>query len=482
MNTNTFPQLEQFRLAVYHSFDRRADATMELLDALAGNQQARSVVELSLAPDFRRTYSSVYAAIGECYTITKPAQRREREQTLLRLIAVRLARPPRRKFWLFGIDATSVPRVFAPTLPDRGFVHCANPIGGNKPITLGHQYSLLAYLPAKLPGGEAAWIVPLIWRRISTQESELAVAVAQVAALLTDERLPFHNALCVQVDDSRYSTPAFLHPVAQHANLVTIARLRGTRTLYRPAAPVAADTRQAGHPTWYGAPFALHKPTTWGPPAQTVTTTRTSRRGRTYTVQIQAWHDLLMRGTRDCAMHTQPFTLVRVRLLDAAGQPACKRDLWLVVLGARRQELTLLEIQQAYAQRFDLEHFFRFSKQRLLLTGFQTPETERETNWLQLVQLAYVQLYLARSLAEANRRPWERYLPSQPAAPATPSATQRAFAEIMRPIGTPAAAPKRRGIPPGRAKGASPGLRPRYPVVKKTPPLANKTLNQPQTG
>jgi len=31
--------------------------------------------------------------------------------------------------------------------------------------------------------------------------------------------LPFHNALCVQVDDSRYSTPAFLHPVAQHANL-----------------------------------------------------------------------------------------------------------------------------------------------------------------------------------------------------------------------------------------------------------------------
>ena len=197
---------------------------MELLDALAGNQQARSVVELSLAPDFRRTYSSVYAAIGECFTITQAAQRREREQTLLRLIAVRLARPPRRKFWLFGIDATSVPRVFAPTLPDRGFVHCANPIGGNKPITLGHQYSLLAYLPDKLPGSEAAWIVPLIWRRISTQESELAVAVAQVATLLTDERLPFHNALCVQVDDSRYSTPAFLHPVAQHTNLVTIAR------------------------------------------------------------------------------------------------------------------------------------------------------------------------------------------------------------------------------------------------------------------
>ena len=238
---------------------------MELLDALAGNQQARSVVELSLAPDFRRTYSSVYAAVGECFTITKAAHRREREQTLLRLIAVRLARPPRRKFWLFGIDATSVPRVFAPTLPDRGFVHCANPIGGNKPITLGHQYSLLAYLPDKLPGGEPAWIVPLIWRRISTQESELAVAVAQVATLLTDERLPFHNALCVQVDDSRYSTPAFLHPVAQHANLVTIARLRGTRTLYRPAAPVAADDPAGGSSDVVWRPVRLAQASNLGP-------------------------------------------------------------------------------------------------------------------------------------------------------------------------------------------------------------------------
>ena len=78
--------------------------------------------------------------------------------------------------------------------------HPPNPASACRtPITLGHQYSLLAYLPDKLPGIEAAWIVPLIWRRISTQESELAVAAAQVATLLTDERMPFHNGLCFQV-------------------------------------------------------------------------------------------------------------------------------------------------------------------------------------------------------------------------------------------------------------------------------------------
>jgi len=482
MKTNTSTQLEQFRLAVYHSFARRADASMELLDALTGNTTAGSVVELSLAPGFRRTYSSVYAAVGECFIVTKAAQRRHWEQLLLRLVALRLAPPSRRKFWLFGIDATSVSRIFAPTLPDRGYVHCANPIGGNKPITLGHQYSLLAYLPDKLPECEPAWIAPLLWRRISSQESELAVAVAQIEALLADARLPFHNELCVQVEDSRYSTPAFLHPVVQHTNLVTIARLRGTRTLYRQAPPDAAQPRRAGHPRWYGARFALHAPKTWGPPAQCAATTCISRRGHTYTVQIEAWHDLLLRGTRDYAMHAEPLTLVRIRLLDAQGQPAFKRDLWLGVFGDRRRALTLLDIRQAYLQRYDLEHFFRFGKQRLLLTDFQTPDIERETNWLQLVQLAYVQLYLARSLATPSTRPWERYLPSRPAAPATPAATQRAFAEIIRPLGTPAAAPKRRGIPPGRAAGAQPKPRPRYAVVKKTPAAAKKPPNQPQTG
>ena len=162
MNTNPITQLEQFRLEVYHSFDHRADATMEVLDALTGNTSARSVVELSLAPDFRRTYSSVYAAIGACFTIAKPEHRRRREQTLLRLIAAHLTPPQPRKFWLFGMDATAIPRIFAPTLPDRGFVHCANPIGGNKPIT--HRPSVLA---AGVLARQAAWRGPRLDRALA---------------------------------------------------------------------------------------------------------------------------------------------------------------------------------------------------------------------------------------------------------------------------------------------------------------------------
>ncbi len=42
--------------------------------------------------------------------------------------------------------------------------------------------------------------------------------------------------------------------------------------------------------------------------------------------------------------------------------------------------------------RESMEHMLRFSKQRLLMGPFQTPDVEHEENWVQLTLLAYVQL------------------------------------------------------------------------------------------
>ena len=96
-------------------------------------------------------------------------------------------------------------------------------------------------------------------------------------------------------------------------------------------------------------------------------------------------------------MHRYPFTLIRCVVTDEAGRRVFKHILWLLVMGKRRLEVSLLKAWQAYSQRFDMEHFFRFGKQRLLLTAYQTPEVQHEENWWQIVCLAYVQLWLARS-------------------------------------------------------------------------------------
>ena len=91
-----------------------------------------------------------------------------------------------------------------------------------------------------------------------------------------------------------------------------------------------------------------------------------------YSTNIDAWHNMLMKGKDGIQMHKHPFTLVRIRCLKANGKPAFKRNLWLIVVGEKRENLELKDIYSSYRQRFDLEHYFRFGKQRLLMDSFQT--------------------------------------------------------------------------------------------------------------
>jgi hypothetical protein len=116
---------------------------------------------------------------------------------------------------------------------------------------------------------------------------------------------------------------------------------------------------------------------------------------------------------------------------------------------------------------YTIEHYFRFGKQRLLMAAYQTPDVAHEENWLQIVALAAVQLWLARDLAESLPRSWERYLPQAEGKTASPSTVQRDFERIIQQIGTPAEPPKPRGKSPGRVKGEQPPPRKRHPVIKK---------------
>ena len=62
-------------------------------------------------------------------------------------------------------------------------------------------------------------------------------------------------------------------------------------------------------------------------------------------------------------------------------------------------ELSLEDCYQAYRQRYDLEHLFRFGKQKLLMTSYLTPDVKHEENWFKLTLLAYVNLWAARNLS-----------------------------------------------------------------------------------
>lgn len=455
-------QFQQFREAVYQNFNKykRTDSSMDLVDALCSNTTAKSVVELTLNPQFQRSYSALNKAV---------AVDSLRGQGLAHLAAATFSAPAR-KFHLLGVDVTSNPRPYAATLADRGFVYQPNQIKGNKPIALGHQYSFVGWLPERDKVKLGAWVVPLALARVASQEDKEGVGAQQIRALLEDTALPFGESLCVEVEDSAYSKPAFLHANRDKKNLVTITRVRGTRTFYCGPQLEAPPKPQKGHPTWYETPLCLKAPATWGEPDEVSETTFLSQRKVTYRVEIQAWHHRLMRGKKGLPMHQHPFTLVKIGWYKPNGEALFQKPLWLIVMGPRRGELSLLEIYEAYLQRYDLEHFFRFGKQKLLLDKFQTPDEQHEEHWWRLVALAYLQLWAARHLVSQLPRPWERYLPAVVNNLVTPAAAQREMSRIIRQMGTPAPAPKPRGKSPGRPKGGGPGPRKRHPVVKKAKP------------
>jgi len=456
----TTNQLKQFRNEVYQNFNncKRTDTLMDLMDALSSNTTAKTAVELTLNPHFRRHYTALNKAV-----VVNAVP----DQKLADLACQTIGAPIKRKFHLLATDVTSAPRPFADTLRDRGFVYQPNTIKGNKPIVIGHQYSFWAWLPESVQPKMGNWVVPLSVQRVSSQANKELVGAKQLSDLLADKDLPFGKALCVEVADSAYSKPAYLNANREHAHLVTIARARGTRTFYRQ--PVPEDQpAEKGHPTWYGNPFRLKEPETWDAPDQCAETTFVSHKKVTYRVEIQAWHNLIMRGKKGCPMRQHPFTLVKIRWYNQKGEALFQKPLWLIVMGERHMELSLLDIYQAYLQRYDLEHFFRFGKQKLLLGKFQTPDEKHEEHWWRLVALAYLQLWAAKEMASDLPRPWERYLPSAPDKQPTPAMVLRDMSRIIRQIGTPAPAPKPRGKSPGRRKGLKLIARVRQPVMKKT--------------
>lgn len=453
-------QYQQFRDEVYQNFNnyKRRDTLMDLVDALSSNTTGKSVVELTLNPQFQRTYTALNKAIAvECLS----------GKQIARLAAKTISPPQARKFYLIGTDVTSSPRPYAKTLPDRGFVYQPNTIKGNKPIAIGHQYSLVALLPERDKAKMGAWVVPLAIQRVASQEDKELVGAEQVRAILEDNELPFRDVLCVEVEDSAYSKPAFLNVNRDKPNLITITRARGTRTFYHKPDLEAHKDNSKGHPTWYGKPFCLKNPQTWNDPDEVAETTFTSQRKVIYQVKIEAWHNLVMHGKKDIPIHQHPFSLVKIRWYDQNGKALFEKPLWLIVMGDKRAELSLLDIYQSYLQRYDLEHFFRFGKQKLLLDKFQTPNDKHEENWWRLVVLAYLQLWAAKDLVSQLPRPWERYLPSVLNKLVTPAAAQRDMSRIIRHIGTPSPAPKPRGISPGRPKGTKLIPRKRHPVLRK---------------
>jgi len=409
---------------------------MELILSLCANPGFSSVVELSLSALFHRGHSSLYKGLA----VHQP------QKASLNLAELGAPYAPplwKGRFHLLGIDYTSNPRPHAFQMPDREWVHKATTDKGQKPVVLGHEYHHINLLGEKNGPQGPSWAPPCSTRRVRRRNRE-AIAIAQMRSLLENPRLPYGRALSIQVGDTQFSTPAYLAAFQDMKNLLTIVRSRANR-VYNFPPPVRKTSGRGARPL-YGSKMDLKDAATWPQPDETARFALTNYRGKSRTVEIQAWHTVLMRGHRKRAylpMHRYPFTLLLVRLYDEQMQLLFPKDpLWLIVMGPRRQELSLQEIYEAFGARGGMEHFFRFSKRNLLLDKFQTPRTPHEEHWWQLATLAYLCLWVAREEAHCLPRPWEKSLPQVKEKQISPTMVQRSFLRIMGRLKDPSDIPK----------------------------------------
>ena len=463
-------KFKQFRDKLYQSFNYRRDTLMDLVDAIAANTTARSPVELSLSALFRREYSALYKGIKEFSRTNQTdsaevdKRRKSTMETRTSAIAELIPTPKQKPFYLWALDVTPLPRPYAKTLEERTIIYQPNTVKGNKPINIGHSYSVLTALPEREETGDIPWAIPLTVERVKSSSTGKQVGSQQLKQILTTDNLPWSNHLSVVVVDSDYSAKTFLSEQSQHSNLVVVTRVRSNRVFYQSPEPKMSSSK--GHPRWYGAKFDLKDEATWQEPTEVAQTNFTTKKGRLLQVRIQSWSEMLMRGSHDCPMHGQPFTLMRIQVTTTVGISIWK-PMWLIIMGQRRDELTINEGYQAYRQRYDIEHLLRFGKQRLLLNASGTPDVEHEENWVSLSFLAYVQLWAARKLASTLPQPWERYLAQKTEGFLSPSLVQRDLNRIITEIGTPANSPKPRGFSSGRTEGMIQTKRTRHEVIKK---------------
>ena len=428
---NTQNLLQQFRDAVYQLMPKRADASLDLVDALTVTGHVTSPVALSEEAPFRRQFSAVYDVLTQGELESEPLahvlyayQPADSEQVV--------------GFEVYALDTTSHERPAAETLPDRGWLKRQ----ADEPPRAGLKFSWLMRLVQR----DTSWVAPWQVQRVATQRTDTDVAVEQVKAL--DRQSPHPK---VVVADSLYGNHLFLAAFQVVKTVFALVRLRGNLTLYERPEPKPARTR--GAPRKHGAKFKLASPSRPPDRAETFHLGEQS-------VRLTAWYGLHLRKLPELV-----GLVLRVEFLKPDGTPRYKRPLWLFWTGPQHMSLQALCVM--YLWRFAIEHAFRFMKQHLGLNANRSTDPASLNRWMWLCALAYWQLLLMAPHVEDLRPAWHPRREAHASQWPTPGQVQRGALRFLLKLGTPAAQPRPAGKGLGRPKGYHPTPRNRYPVVRK---------------
>jgi len=434
-------QTQQFREKVYQSMQKRADAILDLVDALTVAGHVDSPVALSEETPFRRKFSSIFDTLrhGEIdFDLLLPALYEYQPANSEELAGCEV----------YGLDCTPNEREEAETLEDRGSLKAQK----EDPVRYGHKYSWLV----RLIHWGTSWVAPVDVRRVDTSLSDSQIGALQVEEL--DLRNPKQKVI---VADSLYGNHIFLAVFLVVKHAYALVRLRSNLVFFE--RPKLHLKGAKGAPAKHGARFKLSKPS------------RKSDRAETFllgeqTVKLEAWQGLHFKK-----LSALVGMVLRIEFLRADGTPRYKRPMWLFWTGP--DTIPLEELCRMYLWRFAIEHFFRFLKQHMGLNANQSTDLVSTDNWMWLCALAYWQLLLMRDEVKASRPAWYPAGTNAQTKILTPGQVQRSAFGYLVQLGTPARNTRPAGKGKGRSAGYHPAARTRYPVIKKAKNLQNRAAS-----
>jgi hypothetical protein len=423
--------IQQFRETVYQSFRKRADAILDLIDALTVAGHVNSPVALSEETPFRRKFSSIFDTLlhGEIDFDLLLQTLFEYQPGNSEQIA---------GYELYAMDCTPNEREEAETLEDRGSLKTEK----NEPVRYGHKYSWLV----RLVEWGTSWVAPVDVRRVETSLTDSQVASVQVQEL--DQRHPNPKVI---VEDSLYGNHLFLAIFLELKNVFALVRLRSNLVFYERPKPHVEGKK--GAPAKHGTKFKLSAP------SRQPDRTETFLLGE-QTVSLKAWQGLHFKK-----LHLLVGMVLRVEFLRPDGTPRYKRPMWLFWTGP--ETVALSELCRMYLWRFAIEHLFRFMKQHLGLNANQSTNLVSTDQWMWFCAIAYWQLLLMRDEMPNARPAWYPAQPAQGKQKMTPGLVQRGALRFLEQLDTPARPTRTAGKGKGRTKGYRPAPRQRFPVVKK---------------
>ena len=454
-------QIEEFRDKLYLMFPKRKDAIMNLLDALSCHgREYDSVVQLSNSQYFERQYSSITDAIADGLPDAYWDEIRK-------LIFQYNYDDAKDKPYRFIVDCTANPRPYSKKLDDRHITHYPNPAPGNKPICVGHQYSVLTLLPNEESSRSKNWLVPVSAKRVSSSNKGNEAGMTQIVNTIQEFEL--NGKLSISIGDSLYGTEQCRMTASMQNDLVHIFRLNSKRNVFlKPQ----EDSKSKGRKKEYGFKMKLSDVSTHQECHESIQTQWITKKGKKHSVNIKLWKDVLLRGSRKFRSSQHPLNIIQITVTNDKGESVFKKPMWLAVIGDRRDEISTIDIYNNYKSRYNIEHFFRFGKRNLMMDSYQTPDIEHEELWWQFCMIAYSQLHMAKNLVKAIPEPWERYSKSYKESDkkglTSPSQTQRGFSTLLNQIGTPANNPSPRGKAPGRIAGSTQEARVNKEIIFKT--------------